>query len=221
MKNSAPDLFEDLLSYPEESLPLLVLELLEQGFAENPLYQGLAYQVGNGIEIETLGLSLVNPTLLSRALTYWAKVDDFFAAFSDESCQELPALDINRNILTKRQSDTINGKADLKEEYQALLAIPLWGKVVKDLLVANPDKDNLLLSVTSLGGKLDFADGEATLTFTLPARNDWSPALGSFHSRGEYKREFVVKIKYAKWRDRRVRRLYELTINAKEFWPEI
>ena len=204
---------------PQETLPLVLLELVSPGFSSNPTYSHLGVKVGYSVEVDMIALSAINETLAVKAFKYYDKCKVFYDNLAAGTPQGA-ALETERTLICAKQLDTNALRADLKTECSLLTKLPIYGDLVKKILSSNPDFESLALSFKTLGGKFH-QDGLLTLVeFSLPGRENWPLPLGGVNSRGELTRIFSLTISHAPWRDRKSRRLVSLSVSTIELWPE-
>ena len=101
---------------------------------------------------------------------------------------------------------------------KALIALPVVGPLVKELLGTNPDFASIETRGASAGMTVELQGDMHVIRFALPARRPWVNELGGVASRGEWERGFTLRVSHAPWRDRRVRRLVSVQIHATETW---
>jgi hypothetical protein len=204
----------------QDSLPVVLLELLSPGFTSDPIYAGLGVEVGNSIEVDMRELALINESLASRAFAYYQKCRNFYDNLS-LGTPGITALETERTLLSAKQLDTNKIRADLKEECKLLVKLPGLGELIKKLLSNNPDFQSLATSFASAGAKFHKDGLVSFLEFSLPGRESWPLELGGVNSRGELTRVFTLTVSHAPWRDRKSRRLLSLAVSTIELWPEI
>lgn len=216
----------DLLSEPElfqlsqDSLPVVLLELLSPGFTADPTYASLGVEVGKSVEVDMRKLAIINENLTRQAFTYYQKCRDFYDKLSIGT-PGITALETERTLISAKQLDTNKIRADLKEECKLLVKLPLFGELIKKLLSNNPDFSTLSTSFTNSGAIFKRDGLISFLEFSLPGRESWPLELGGVNSRGELTRVFTLTVSHAPWRDRKSRRLISLGISTIELWPEI
>jgi hypothetical protein len=198
------------------SVPAFVVRLLDPDFTG---WDSVGVRVGGNIEADVDALDAINPGLGARAGAYWERCRDFWDTYAAGHAAG-HAVRIDRRVAYSRQSDTRNGRVDLTGELAALEALPLLGPLVTELTGASPSRGDLdsryapLIVTTTTNGD------ETVVTAEFPARQDFPSALGGPHSRGELARRFRLTVNHAKWRDRRVRRLVCVDVEAIEIWPD-
>lgn len=202
------------------TLPLPVLEIVAPGFSAEAKFQELGVEINGNLEVDMKALALLDLQLAQKAQSYWDSARSFYDALGAEA-PNLRAIETEREILNVKQLDTVGARVDLKAEFTELIALPFYGDLVKSALKKEVDWTFLSGEIKALGGTIDQFETTTIITFTLPGRTNWSATLGGEYSRGEIKREFKVTINHAKWRDRKIRRLQALVINAIEIWPAL
>jgi len=164
-------------------------------------------------------LERLQPELGLRAARYWQRCREFWDTYADGATAG-PAVLVERRIVAARQSDTRQGRVDLTTHLAALEATPVIGALVSELTGARPDFEDLASRSAPLTVTHCSSGDETVVIAEFPARHDFDTALGGAHSRGELRRKFRLTVNHAKWRDRRVRRLVAVEIDAVELWPD-
>ena len=126
-----------------------------------------------------------------------------------------------RSLLHERvQRDTQAGRVELQAEYEALMALPWIREVVEEFLGAEPCDDEVVRLGAGFDAQLRRGEKEGVLTLTIPTNSVlWPLALGGPPVPYELSRELELGAKWAKWRDRRVRRLHTVKVFGIEAWP--
>lgn len=198
------------------SVPPFVVSLIEPDF---DAWDRVGVVVGTTVEADVEALELVQPGLGARAARYWQRCREFWDAYAAGATAG-PAVVIERRLVTARQSDTRQGRVDLVAPLAALEAAPAIGALVTELTGAAPDLTGLDQRYAPLVVSHIATGDETVVTVEFPARQDFDPVLGGPHARGELRRRFRLTVNHAKWRDRRVRRLVAVDIDAVELWPD-
>lgn len=148
---------------------------------------------------------------------YWLSCMRFWAKL-DRRREPGAWVATRRKIAVHKQGT----REDLKAAYDALRAVPVVGNVVDFVLAEPRTSDDLLKVATELNAKaVDIGNGMSQYVLMCPKRGwaNWDDELGGPISPGEQAREIVVTVGYAKWRDRRLRRLVGVQAYAHELWP--
>jgi hypothetical protein len=198
------------------SVPSFVLALIEPSFDK---WDCVGVQLGNLVEVDLHSIELLNSQLGLRAAQYWDRCREFWDAYANGASAG-PALLIERRVLSARQTDTRNGRFDLSAHFAAFRETPLLGPLIHEITSAQPDFDNLETLFSPLNITISSEGDETVVIAEIPARQDFETLLGGPHSRGELQRKFQFTVNHAKWRDRRVRRLVAIEIDAIELWPD-
>lgn len=203
------------------SVPLLAASLACRTDAERLAASSCTVTVGSAVEVDLARLARTDAPLASRLAGYWESCGEMWDRFADGETG-LVGLSVTRPLRRAAQTDSRAGRADLVSEVDALCSLPVVGPLVEELLGSNPDVTGIVargaeakLNVTEAGANA------AVVRFTLPARRPWPTTLGGAASRGEFEREFALKISWAKWRDRRNRRLVQLSVDGHEIWAPL
>lgn len=128
-----------------------------------------------------------------------------------------------RTLVDAAQADSVAmGRVDLNAAFQALCELPGGaGGFFRELLSSEPDVRVLKQLSAAFNGSFSFeADGrQSTATLHFQGDEDWPEALGGTWT-SERMRSITVNCRYAKWRDRRVRRLTRVVVDAVDIIPK-
>lgn len=196
----------------ERTVPSLVLELVDPSFQH---WDAVGVTLGNTIEVGIPELAIFSPELSERCNAYWAACRRFWDDIAAGSSRR-DGVETRRVLAESRQTDSRQGRSDLTSELDAFSAGDFAGLVEQltgtrvdwDALGANPFVESVV------------RDGDSsTVTLMYSGRGSWDEVLGGGCSRAETGRRFVLGLSHAKWRDRRVRRVVSLSVEAVEIWP--
>ena len=131
---------------------------------------------------------------------------------------------VSRTLVDDAQADSVaSGRVDLRDSLVALTGLPGGaGDFFHELLSPNPDRTLLRKLSAPFHGSIRFEESsmqsEATLHFE--GGGHWPESLGGpwQHERA---RSITVNCRYAKWRDRRVRRLGRVRVAARDIVPAL
>ena len=213
----------DLATYDEcypASVPTIILS--HAGLSKNEIEKVSAFKLalGEGTEIDLELLHSQHPHLANSIARYYISALELWGTPADQLANR-PYKKLKRNIYYNKMIDSKSQRTDLRLEIKLLSAIPVAGLMVKDLLSANPDTTKFESKYSALNLQLSKnKDGSSNISFTLPSNKPWPALLGGNSAPGEFERNFNLKISWAPWRDRRNRRLVELSIFATEIWPK-
>lgn len=176
----------------------------------------------------------LRPALLAGDPVDDTLVDDTALAYQEKWAQLQRQLDdgvkvdrndirtVTRTLIDGAQADSSSaGRVDLHDPLAALTSLPGGaGDFFHELMGAAPDRKRLRSLSAPFNGAVKFEDeslqAEATLHFM---RGDaWAEELGGAWG-SERMRTIVVNTRYAKWRDRRVRRLCRVRVIAHDVVP--
>ena len=130
-------------------------------------------------------------------------------------------LVLHRPILHLQQVDTkTKGKVMLREQLEALTAMPGLDAVVRELLVPEPDFEQLMVAGEPFNMAIDRSGQWAQARLEVVTDAPWPAALGGAPTRAEVRRYLVLKTNYAQSRDRALRRLMALRVEVQEVWPD-
>ena len=209
-----PSILEDLTF--DKSIPSFVLALIDPNFA---YWDSVGISIGSNIEVDINSLETISPGLGLRALSYWERCYDFWDKYA-AGLVAGHAIRVDRQLSYARQSDTKNGRVDLTSQLNALSELPLLGPLVSELTGASPSLGDMSQRFLPLIVTIATTGDESVVLAEFPARQDFPNILGGPHSRGEVSRRFRITVNHAKWRDRRVRRLVAVEVEAIEIWPD-
>jgi hypothetical protein len=194
------------------SVPLFVVELLDPSFTA---YDRIGVRVGEATEAGIEELNLVTDDLGFKAAAYWEHCRRFWDDISNDRRRN-DAVEIHRRLMDVRQIDSQQGRLDLVSEMKSLADTAL-APLLEQITAGAPDWTAVRVHplVTSL-----HREGDCTeVSVRYSGRENWQPALGGVCSRGEIGRVFTFNVNHTSWRDRRVRRLVSMRIEAIELWP--
>ena len=215
--------YNDLTKYDESgpvSVPILLLPQVGLSKSEIEKASNFTLSVGSRSEIDLEHLHTVYPEIASSISRYWINSLGLWDSFGKQS-PNTSYKKSRRNIYHNKMIDSKTQRTDLRFEIKLLSTIPVAGAMIKELLSANPDTSKLESKYSALNLQLiKNKDGSSNISFTLPANKPWPVLLGGNPFPGEIEREFNLKVSWAPWRDRRNRRLVDLSIEAIEIWPK-
>lgn len=130
---------------------------------------------------------------------------------------------VSRPLVDAAQADTLaQGRVDLTAEAKLLMTLPGGaGAFFTEMLSANPERKRLLGLSAPFHGSVQFETGgkQGRATLHLRGRDlPWPEELGGTWT-SELGRTLTVSCRYAKWRDRRVRRLCRIQVWALDVVP--
>ena len=201
-----------------KSLPSFIPALVAQehgldidGFSFN----GFCFDGATEVSLDSL--NEFSQSFADECVSYWSLCQDFWDAVSQERASGQNALVTSRELGVYRLVDRKTERSYLVEQYDELRNTPL----VEALQLATAtlvDIDEL----KSLNSVRDayIKEGSLVVVLEYKGRKTWSNALGGVPGRGEIGRFFTIKVSHAKWRDSRVKRLLEVSVQAMEVLPE-
>lgn len=129
------------------------------------------------------------------------------------------ALHVRRPLTSRSQIDRRGEpRVDLVDELVQLRALPGVGDFVDAWLAAGPDTERIARAAGAAGAHYEITDGRGTAEITVDGAN-WPAVLGGTASVGEVARVFLLEANWSAWRDRDVRRLTRVSVEAEEVWP--
>jgi hypothetical protein len=194
------------------SVPFTVIDLLVDDAEHRRTLRAAAVQVGSSSEIPLTALEELSTGLGDIALQYLdaaRKVWDDHASgrtVGDAVLVRVPLIDM-------RQVDSKAARSDLVGQCQALERMPET-KEIAGILDPKPRWSRL----KSLGS-LTRSKDRATFVFSTSSPR-WPMDLGGPGCPGELRREILLEVSHASWRDRRSRRLVRFAAVAVEVWPD-
>jgi hypothetical protein len=192
-------------------VPELAATLLELSDTERRAAAQAAVKLGQMVELDVAALEDAQADLAERIRRYWAAARALWASLA--AGQEVSGVAVAVALVRAQQADTAAGRSDLRDE---LLAIEHMSdlKLAATILDASPDWGKL-----SKLGSLDREGNRSTVTVSIQG-GLWPLCLGGPRRPGELRREVHIEANHATWRDRRVRRLRSLAVDAIEIWPD-
>lgn len=178
-------------------------------------------QVGLRVELD---LQLVAEHLGGQWADWFSTYDQACRTFWDTyAAGQSPGrfVALRRTLIDVAQDTRKGHKNDLNDQYDALVALPGVGQFVDELLSSEPGTGPLRRLGAPFGVHLDHPQDRVTrATLTVDSDVAWPAVLGGMPSPGEVRRLLHIGARYAKWRDRRVRRFTDLQVVAEEIWPD-
>lgn len=124
-----------------------------------------------------------------------------------------------RRVLAEHvQRNTKTAKVDLVGQLAALEELEGFSQLVAALTEAEPDLAVLQAMAAAWGGSVSAEPGVVTVTVPVEGAYAFSDALGGLAGFGEVRRILTITARQAAWRDRRVRRLARVLVEAEEIW---
>jgi hypothetical protein len=170
--------------------------------ADEVVWNGAHAEISLAALTEVCGQDLAN-----AAVRCWERTCSLWEDLAGE------AVVVQRALVRVRQTDGKNGRSDLAAELDALMSVPALAAVCEALLEQDVDDSKLV------GCEVE-RSGNTTTVRVCVSSLEWPDALGGAPCPGETRRVFELTANHAKWRDRRVRRLQALSIDAEELWAE-
>lgn len=147
-------------------------------------------------------------------LNRYLAADVAFSRHLDAGEEPGPWIAIRRTLARYDQQTGTGTKADLDAQYHAMADHPELGPVVHDACAKTLDLDRL----AGYGCDIWVGDdgASAAIQVVVEGSRDWPDELGGPGRQGEIERHFVLWVRQAPWRDRRVRRLVRVDIHNVE-----
>lgn len=168
--------------------------------------------VGDCIEVDLSRLKDAHTA--ARLERYWQLCRQFLAAPTGD------AVLVRRSLYSATQVDTASQRSDLNAELDWLQGNNLTRPLVTEALATAPDWERVRLLLSPLDGTIAQDGAWTTLRFRLPTTALLPDGSSKPAWRHEQRRSVQLRISHAGWRDRRVRRLVEVHIEADELWPD-
>lgn len=206
------------------TVPRVAFDLVELDPAVRAAAGSTGVQVGAALELPVAALESLVPGLGARvegfflaARGLWAGLDigGLASSFSPEGTLALPegAVLVRVPLIDVRQKDSRTVRVDLSGQLEALEHVPVLRPAL-GLLDSEPAWEAL----GSLG-RLE-RDGDRS-SLTVDVRSPlWPLELGAAPCPGELRRSVCLEASHAGWRDRRVRRLLRVRVDALQLWPD-
>jgi hypothetical protein len=201
------------------SVPILAASLSVTDPYELEVIASCGVKVGNSAEIDLNRVGSLLPDLAERLSAYWIRCGLLWDRYAAGETG-LEVVDVLRTLRTNAQTDSRQGRLDLNSEMHSLFSLAVIGPLLEEVLGSKPDFSSILERGKSVGLDIQSIGDTHTVSFSLPSRRPWVEELGSVSSRGEWERKFTLRVSHAPWRDRRVRRLVSIKIEACESWPK-
>lgn len=194
-------------------IPVFVSKLYDKNYE---LPQDSVFVVENSYEILISALQAHDPNYASKILDYW----DLYKKYSENPKQydSVDTVTISRALSVSRQVDSGSERKDLIEVHKFLSGMDFLKSLTDSLFSDSPDWD--LIKSHPLCTDV-FENGDVFVTtLVIEGQYDWIPDLGGTPSPNEVCRIFIITTSYAKWRDRKVRRIMSLESRAIEICPK-
>lgn len=127
---------------------------------------------------------------------------------------------VSRSVHRATQQNSKKAKVDLTGELAACADIPEVADIVNAL--TDPDPDEVLLAslAEQVNGSFNSSAGALSVSVHATGALTWPQLLGGVSWPGEVRRSLTLTAKHAPWRDRRVRRLWRVSVDVEEVWPD-
>lgn len=134
----------------------------------------------------------------------------------------VPAEIVRVPVIDAAQVDSkAAGRVDLNDELAALTDLPGAGDFFHEVTGSSPNRARLRVLGYPFHGwsrfERDGMQGRAGVTITDPGV--WRDSLGGLWLPGEVARQVEAGVRFAKWRDRRVRRLVRASVKSRVVVP--
>lgn len=184
------------------------------------------------LDLDRLAASSADAAQIARIIgNWWNACRELWEAATRDRVAGMAWLRTRRVLIDAAQSTAKKDKRDLSEEFLALTDAGPLARLVIEATAADPDRALVQSMAKAIGGTAEFdvvpntatgtsATTAATLTLPMAGTMWWPSALGGIAWPGEVGREAVVGLRYAAWRDRRVRRLATVRVTSTELWAD-
>jgi hypothetical protein len=181
-------------------------------------------QIGERVELDLDALAQATSPAVAEIVAAYHQTCQSFQANLASGAPAGAYIAVRRPLLESEQSDRKGARVDLAQELEELLRVPALGEFCGALLdgLNSPTRQqNLDRFGPLLDARLETGGANQTVaTVALQGRSHpWPTQLGGPASPGEVRRVFTLTANHASWRDRRVRRLQRLVVEAEEVWP--
>lgn len=195
------------------TVPRVAFDLLVEDPSLRAAAGSTGVQLGAALELSVDGLDGLLPGLGVGVEEYFVAARSLWAALSANESPPVTAVLVRVPLLDLRQKDSRSLRVDLSAQYEALEHVPAF-EAALGLLDASPDWDAL-----AAAGALSREGDRSSLA--LEVRSPvWPLELGSAPCPGEQARRVLLEASHAAWRDRRVRRLLRVRVDALQVWPD-
>ena len=206
------------------TVPRVAFDLVELDPTVRAAAGSVGVQVGAALELPVAALDSMVPGLGTRVEAFfltardlWAGLDvgGLAASFSPEGTVALPegTVLVRVPLIDVRQKDSRTVRVDLSAQFEALEHVPALRPALALL-----DTDPSWEALGSLG--VLERDGDRS-SLLLEVRSPlWPLELGAAPCPGELRRSVLLEASHAGWRDRRVRRLLRVRVDALQVWPD-
>ena len=191
-------------------IPVFIAKIVDPDI---PLSNDYLFNVGNSTEIHIPSLRGKDPIFCKKIENYWERCIRFIE--NPDTSNE--CLTISRFLHSVSQVDTSKSRIDLVNPYKFLNSIDGVSDILDAILSPTPPERPL--ESFRFFKNLKIENDIYHFTLEIPGQYTWINELGGLPSPVEIARVFVVKVNYAKWRDRKVRRLVSIESRAIELWP--
>jgi hypothetical protein len=127
---------------------------------------------------------------------------------------------VRRVVVEHVQRDDANGRSDLAEILEASQTVSLLGWITESLCSTRPDYQAILRKASVWDAQLEQDGVRSVLTLDVPSAKGWPEVLGGSQGARELRRRITLETNHAKWRDRKVRRLVRVRVEADELWAD-
>lgn len=194
-------------------IPVFVSKLCDKNYE---LPANAVFMIEDSYEILLSALMEKDHIYASKLELYW----QFYQKYSENSKAylDIETTTISRHLSTRRQVDSGSERKDLIEVYKFLSGLDFLTSLTDSLFSSDPNWD--LIQNHALCTAVVHSGEVFSTTLEIPGQYDWAPDLGGTPSPNEVCRIFVITTNYAKWRDRKVRRIVSIESRAVEICPK-
>lgn len=172
-------------------------------------------RIGARTEVDVDAVRAVNPALADAI----DRFDADTAALWDTATGAY--VTTSRTIAEHRQVTGKTGRADLTEVFADLAQMSATSGVLEALTGPDPDPDELAAAAGAAGGWVrQDPNGAWCVQVSLTGAVCWPDTLGGPPLPTEVSRQVTLVARHAAWRDRRVRRLAQVTVTVEEMWAD-
>jgi hypothetical protein len=172
-----------------------------------------------GVALDSDALGEASPELLLRLQHFWqesqAVLRDHLGGVGGR-----PFAVVRRVLVEHVQKDDTSGRSDLAHVLEAADTVSLLDWVLDGMCSTNPAYPDILRRASVWSAQLEQDGVRSVLTLEIPSTKGWPAVLGGSQGTRELKRRITIETNHAKWRDRRVRRLMRVLVEADELWAD-
>jgi hypothetical protein len=191
------------------------------GVAPVECFTGCGRRVGDRVEVDLDEVARRDETVARWAENYFESARRLWAHLKEQPISG-EVLAVRRPLVKVHQSDSKrDGRADLRDELAGLEQYGGFHALLDALLGPEVSRTDLEEAAGAWQREIDISGSRVQVKLWVCDPVAWSDAVGGPAGPGEVARIFTLVAQHAPWRDRRVRRLVALNVEAEELWPAV